>query len=594
MRNAEDRTEISIRPFIFMALLLSFEPVYPQKSLLRDPSTRAPKRSFILIKERDYFVSNDTIIKITGTLIPARTYRNDKTLALYDSLKSMASKSSITRTLFDLVIVSPDTNNKKNIIKRSDEAYRNYSGIRIRNIQIRRLNVFGSNIDNPDSYHPNRVERVLNSTHMSTNENIIRKNLLFAEGDTISPLRLTDNERILRQLPFMNDARITVVPVSNSEADIVVVTKDVYSLGGDFTYRGKGQGSIWLFDKNIFGMGHEFKVEVPYSSGYNDSPGIGLNYDINNIWRTFVNLNLFYYNGLGKRTYGFALTRNLISSETKYAGGISIRQMFTTEDLDTLPAPQPLAWNFQDYWLMRSFLIDRESVSRIILGLRFCNNNVFERPFIKPDTYYRLQRYRLYLGSISFSRQKYYKTNLIYSYGRTEDIPYGGLIRLTGGIENNEQHMRGYLAADAALGRSFLSLGYFYTYAGFGAFFTTQDAKQGVLSLGMKYFSNLIPLGKQVIRNFININYTRGIDRNPDEYLTILKNNGFTGFSNDSLRGYQRLTLSLETVVFTPATMYGFRFAFWFRRYGFPVGRQTVGHCRQSANRYRTGNKDQK
>ncbi len=84
----------------------------------------------------------------------------------------------------------------------------------------------------------------MNSTHVNTNEKIIRKNLLFAAGDTISPLILSDNERILRQLPYIDDARIIVVPVSDEEADIIVVTKDVYSIGGSYTYRGLKKGEI--------------------------------------------------------------------------------------------------------------------------------------------------------------------------------------------------------------------------------------------------------------------------------------------------------------------------------------------------------------
>ena len=132
-------------------------------------------------------------------------------------------------------------------------------------------------------------------------------------------------------------------------------------------------------------------------------------------------------------------------------------QMYTTEDLDTLPVPEPLKYNLQDYWISRSFLINREKVSRIILGVRYTNNNVFDKPFILPDSYYNIQKYRIYLASVAFSVQKYYKTNLIYSYGRTEDIPYGGLIRVTAGSEYNEFNQyrdRKYIGAEIALGKS--------------------------------------------------------------------------------------------------------------------------------------------
>ena len=58
--------------------------------------------------------------------------------------------------------------------------------------------------------------------------------------------------------------------------------------------------------------------------------------------------------------------------------------MFTTEDLDSLPEPVPVKYTFQDYWLLRSFLINKESVTRLIFGARYTNNNVFSHPYIDP------------------------------------------------------------------------------------------------------------------------------------------------------------------------------------------------------------------
>lgn len=555
--------KINLKPLFILAISLLSSVSFSQNILYQDTVIKIRKGSFVRIRDNKSFIASDTTINISGELVKGVNTRKDKTITFYDSLKSKAAKTKLTKALFDLVVVSPDSADKRKIINRSDEGYKEYSGIKIRNIQVKRLNVFGANVDNPGYYKPHGVERLLNNTHVNTNESILRKYLLFTEGDTISPLKLSDNERILRQLPYIDDARIIVVPVSADEADILIITKDVYSLGGDFTYRGKGKGSFWLFEKNIFGMGHEFKLEVPYAANNKDSPGIGLDYTVNNIWRTFLNLNVNYYDGPGKRTYGFNLSRSLISSETKYAGGISVNQTFTTEDLDTLANPEPLKYNYQDYWLLRSFLVDRESVSRIIAGIRFINNNVFQKPLIQPDTYYSLQRSKLLLWSLAFSMQKYYKTNLIYSYGRTEDIPYGGMVRLTGGYEDNEFKKRGYFSADAAIGRSIKSLGYFHLSSGFGTFVENNHTEQGVLSLRLKYFSNLIPVGNQMIRNFLNVDYTRGFDRYQDENLKILKENGFTGFANDSLRGAQRVNVSVESVVFNPVNFYGFRFAFF-------------------------------
>lgn len=563
MNGISDKGKFPSKPFVLLVLFLISHPGQGQNISDQDTSLKVSKGSYIQMKNLKSFIPRDTIIIVPATLVQAGNTRNEKTFTFYDSLKSKASRSKITKALFDLVIISPDSTDKKRIITRTDDDFSEYSGILINSIQIKRLNVFGVDISNPGLESPKSLEKLLNNTHVNTNESIIRKNLLFREGDTISPLRLTDNERILRQLPFILDAKIMVVPLSVETADIVIITKDVYSLGADFTYRGKNKGSLWLFDKNIFGMGHEFKVEIPYSSETTDSPGIGLDYYVNNIYKTFVNLNLNYYNGLGRETYGFNLNRSLIGSETKYAGGISVSQTETSEDLDTLLSPQPLEYNFQDYWLLRSFLVDRESVSRLIVGLRYTNNNVFEKPLIKPDTYYALQRFRLFMGSLSFSMQKYYKTNLIYSYGRTEDIPYGSLVTIMGGIEINEFKRRKYFGINAAYGFSLESAGYFNISGGVGTFINDTYTEQGVSSFKLSYFSNLFSVGNQYLRNFINIDYIRGFGRYEDEYLTVLKENGFSGFRNDSLKASQRITAGLETVIFNPVNIYGFRIAFF-------------------------------
>ena len=173
-------------------------------------------------------------------------------------------------------------------------------------------------------YEPNKTGTLLNKTHIKTNEFIIKKSLLFSEGDTISPLIFSDNERLLRNLPFIDDAIIIVMPVSDKDVDVVVITKDLYSLGMDYNYQGIHRGDISVFEKNVLGMGHGLGLEVPYDTRKSNSPGLGLNYSVNNIRKTFINLNLNYYKAFGETSYGFNLSRDLISATTKYAGGISV------------------------------------------------------------------------------------------------------------------------------------------------------------------------------------------------------------------------------------------------------------------------------
>jgi hypothetical protein len=547
-----------------LAVILVFSRMgLSQEITEKDKIVRVSPGSLIQIRDTLSFFITDSLIKSSSKLIPANNGRKDRNLLYFDSLKVKASRKNLTKKLYNLVVVTPQPHEQKKIDLKSDESYQLFSGRKIKNIEFIRLDVFGSNINNIGVANNSDLNNILNRTHVNTRENIIRKNLLFAVGDTISPLKLSDNERILRELPYINDARIIVVPVSDKEADIIVATKDVYSLGANYDFGGIKKGTFFAFEKNIMGIGHELGIKIPFNSNLPNSPGFGIHYSINNILKSFTSTSIEYLTGLGSTSYTASLTRNFVSSETKYAGGIQVQQVLTTTRLDTLSKALPLKYNLQDYWVARSFLINRESVTRLFIGARYINNNVYQKPDISPQSYYSLQKYHLFLMSAAVSIQKYYKTNLIYGYGRTEDIPYGGLVRITAGREFNEFKVRTYIGTDVSAGNSFPKIGYIYVSTSVASFLNGTKREQGLFSTRVNYFTNLLSAGNFKSRNFLSIEYSRGIGRYSDEHLAFPDNNGFTGFRNDSISGTQRLIISLESVLFSPANYHGFRFAFF-------------------------------
>jgi len=538
------------------------------------PSERSGKIEVISIQVQSLFLHLKELHTGSGhKLVSPANSGTDKMKIFLDSLKYKASKTLLTKKLYDFVVTPSRSSSNSALTSTSEKNFYGYTGKTIRNIEIQRLEVFGTSIYAASARIPNGIEKFLNNTHINTNESIVRKNIIFSKGDTVSPLTLSDNERHLRGLPFIDDARIILVPVSEEQVDVIVMTKDVYSLGAKVSPGNFEKGSVSVFDKNIFGMGHEFGIEVPFDSKYSDSPGLGIHYTINNLKRTFTDLNLFYLDGLGRKTYGFDLSRKFVSAVTKYAGGVSVMEMFTYDNLDTMALPAKVNYNLQDYWLSRSFLLNEQSVSRLIIGTRYTNNNVFNHPFILPDSYYNLQKYKIFLGSVSYSVQKFYKTNLVYGYGRTEDLPYGGLLNFTFGWEHNEFKRRTYYGTSLSLGKSMRQFGYLYGSVGFGTFLNNNKTEQGMLCLSADFISNLSYIGRYRIRNFINTGYTRGFDRYSDELLYLSNENGFYGFRNDSVGGAQRLSVHLESVVFSPVNFYGFRFAlFGFADMGFLFG----------------------
>jgi hypothetical protein len=558
----------SCRPITLLVLAILSTPSFSQEYKITD-TIAFGRRVMINHAPVDRAVFNRiTSPEFPLIPVPAKAGLPGKNPVLLDSLKVKASKYLITKALYDFIIVSEENEDGILFSGSSDLSYRKYSGKLIRKIDIRRLDVFGTNINNPYLSNPSKGDNLLNRTHLNTNEFIIRKNLLFTEGDTVSPLLLSDNERILRQLPYIDDSRIMVVPVSDDEVDIIVVTRDVYSLGASFDYSSIKKGKVGLIEKNTVGIGHEFRIDIPYNGDLENSPGFGIMYNIDNIVKTFINLSLFYYDGLGNKTYGFSLDRKLVSSATKYAGGISIREL-----ISYTKGNEDYRFNLQDYWLSRSFLLSKTRVNRIILGTRYTNNNHFDNSFLFPDPLQYKDNYNIFLGSIAYSAQKYHKTNLIYGYGKTEDIPYGGLINVTVGKEIQETGDRIYSGATLSLGHSIGSLGYFFTSAGISTFFNDKHTEQGLLLLRTSYFSSLAYVGKYRLRTFINVDYTRGFDRGEGESLSFIRDNGFSGFRNDSVGGEQRLAFGLESVLFSPIKLYGFRFAFFaFADFGYLFG----------------------
>lgn len=482
-------------------------------------------------------------------------------VAFYDSLKIRAEKRRITSLLYDMFIVSPAAKGSARENLKSTSAFDPYEGRIIRNIEIIRLNAFGTNIDNPTAKDPSKAEKILNSTYTKTKTFILNKYLLFRDGDPVSALEMADNERLLRELPFVDDARITIVAVDSNFADVAVIIREKYPYGAGVKLDDVDAGMIKIFDNNLAGLGHELTLTASYDFGEYDYPGFGIRYSVKNILRSFTDLDLEFSDGLGTTIVGGALSRDFITSETRYALYASIRTTYTTEDLDTMLTPSPLRFTWQDYWAARSFILDRNSVTRLIFTGRYMHNNVFARPEINESSYYRLQSYKQVTGSVAISSQRFINTSLIYSYGRTEDIPYGYMIELLGGRENNEFKWRTYAGLKMAYGNIFTGIGYIYAGAGINTFYNQGKTEQGMLNVSLRYFTPLMQAGRSRVRTFANIYYTRGFNRYTDECLYLRSSELVRGFRNDSISGGTRIVFSLEPVLFISKPVVGFRLA---------------------------------
>ena len=134
------------------------------------------------------------------------------------------------------------------------------TGPRIRRIRIETENVFQ---DAESSF----LARLADGIHGVTRAEVVRRELLFSEGDFFEASKAAETERNLRLLGVFRTVTITAEPVEGSEGevDVVVHTHDAWTteLSGSLGRSG-GQShyGVSIEEKNLFGQGKKVSLAV--------------------------------------------------------------------------------------------------------------------------------------------------------------------------------------------------------------------------------------------------------------------------------------------------------------------------------------------
>jgi len=492
----------------------------------------------------------------------------------YDSLVNKKYKNKLTKAALNLLIVNQPKTGKfigiENI--RNEEYFELYTGKTIRKIEIIKLDVFGPTLTNPLHHANSWFEKLGNETHVNTRDFIIKDNLFFDSGDKIDPAQLVDNERLLRELDYIKDASIEIAQIPDNEdmVDVLVITKDVYSAGLFIDLYNSTSGAFEAYENNIAGIGHTFLTSLYWSSIETIPLGYSFKYSIGNIGNTFIKSNLEYTNSFFTEKYGLNFTRKFVSYNTKWAGKISINKTTTIKDIkktDTTLTDVDLEYFTNDFWIGRSFLIKTSSLNfgnrtRLVLGFRYIYNNFVEGPIVSERYNFQFHNNQIALGSVALARQRHLKSNLIYGFGKTEDIPIGSLIQFNTGIEKDEFYKRLYFGLKVLNGNYYPQIGYLNINTEFGGYSYKNSLEQGAIKIKTQAISNLFYLNKIKLRNFLSASYTMGINRFSDEQV-YLNSSNIWGLESPYLFGMQKLSFNSELVAFSRIHVYNFKFIFF-------------------------------
>ncbi|MEM9334968.1 MAG: hypothetical protein AAGA33_08955 [Pseudomonadota bacterium] len=133
------------------------------------------------------------------------------------------------------------------------------AGVIIGEIRLDKHNVF----DTDDPEEDNALYRLLNRLHFVTRDGIIRKQLLFAEGEPLVARELRETERILRRNTYLFNASVNIERVEGGVADLTVMTRDVWTLIPDVSLSrsgGENSSRYGVEEANLFGRGQLIRL----------------------------------------------------------------------------------------------------------------------------------------------------------------------------------------------------------------------------------------------------------------------------------------------------------------------------------------------
>jgi hypothetical protein len=485
---------------------------------------------------------------------------------IYKEIETYSERNKYTSLLYSLIF-NPVADNQPDEHAPAGMQQKNYykfNGKIIRKILIETLDPFGYSLYDTTATHLNFLGKAGNALHIKTLPVTLRNLMLIRENQVFDSYLVRESERLLRNQSYITEVYFNVQPVSDGSdsVDIHIRELDKWSIIPGGSVSGK-RITARIKDDNFVGMGHEFS----HGLTWNHTRGryaYQVKYFVPNIRNTYINTKLQYgTDEHGNFIKSLEVDRPFYSIFTRWAGGINISQHLRTDSLWATNYMK-FKYNAQDFWLGHATrLFSGTSVLRrstnLITSARFLRIRYLQKPDQSIDTLHFYTDENLFLALVGISTRMYVQDRYVFRFGVTEDVPIGQTAGITGGFQQRNNIERFYLSAFYSSGR-YYSFGYLSAGIEYGTFFNSSKADQGVLNVGIDFYTYLMELGTWKFRQFIKPRATFGFDRAGYDSLTINDQYGIPGFNSPVLSGTNRLLLTSQTQFYAPWNIWGFRF----------------------------------
>ncbi len=504
-----------------------------------------------------------------------------------------AQSDTIRENLLDTLLTKPkgfigqlthslltDTGSGDANVQRNDQPFLKYENRIIRNVVIQSLE-FGTLTKDTVRRLDKRLARFANNIHYKTRAWAVRNNLFFGSNDRLSPYLLGNNERYLRDLPYIRDAKILVWPVRGTDSvDVIVVTKDVLSIGGKAALRNSKSATVEVREDNLLGWGDRIEFQALYDGKRRLPFGYGAEYLKRNIGGSFIDANIGFLNfdktfntrKREERVEFIRFVKPLVNPYMLWTYALNIEKhsssnMFNTDSI--FETELKYKYSLYDAWAglnLSTRMISNENEFkrlRYLLSARIVDQKFAEKPAIYTTKYfYPYADIFAVLGAASVFRLNFYKTQFIYGFGRNEDLPEGLDASFIAGWTRKQGRERPYAGFNLQHYSFTKYQSYFNYRLSAGSYLYKKKLEDISLLANLDFFSPLMPFGKKwKQRTFLNASFGKQFNYLLDEPFLLESQYGLQDFKNNSQGGGLRANVKAETVFFSPWSILYFKFA---------------------------------
>lgn len=382
---------------------------------------------------------------------------------------------------------------------------------------------------------------------------IVRKQLLFKESEPVDPQLIADTERNIRENTIYKDAIIKITPTPYiGGVDVKVYAHDnrhwkaifwgsptSLTLGGQFyDFFGVAQQA------GFYGAGL-IDPRNPYS--------VGAFYEVSNIARSQISLDLEFNRQNLSQNYGFQIQRKFFAYNTKWAGRFRFSNNARKIEDNDINNDYNNKFFSGEAWLARSFPLKKLNIKkptmRLIVSARGIIRDNYKIPEDQPSQNFVSKQ--IYMMSLGLANRDWYGFEELYRFRQFDYVPKGFNMAVISGHEINDSlGGRFYNGATMNYSRQYPKFGFMHNEVSVGSFVRNKNIEQISVQIITSYFTNRAKIGRLGFRQFITSNTTLSFNRPNSEFYNIGQT-AIRGFDSQKLIGTKSFVLNFESVFYT-------------------------------------------